>query len=65
MPNSERDSFFVALTQLGYDANTTNKDQLEAAAQLLKEQNKKNLKNIVSITKRKIISELLFVYIRA
>ena len=40
MPNSERDSFFVALTQLGYDANTTDKAQLEAAAQLLKKQKK-------------------------
>lgn len=38
MPNSERDAFFVALTQLGYDPNTTDKNELDAAAQLLSEQ---------------------------
>lgn len=38
MPNSERDAFFVALTKLGYDANTTDKKQLEAAADLLRKQ---------------------------
>lgn len=38
MPNSERDAFFVALTKLGYDANTTDKKQLEAAAELLRKQ---------------------------
>lgn len=40
MPNSERDAFFVALTKLGYDANTTNEKELEAAAKLLREQKK-------------------------
>lgn len=40
MPNSERDSMFVALTKLGYDANTTVKSELDAAANLLKEQKK-------------------------
>lgn len=40
MPNSERDAFFVALTELGYDANTTNEKELEAAAKLLREQKK-------------------------
>lgn len=38
MPNSERDAFFVALTKLGYDANTTDPAQLQAASDLLKEQ---------------------------
>ena len=38
MPNSERDAFFVALTQLGYDGNTTNKAELDEAAALLKTQ---------------------------
>ena len=38
MPNSERDAFFVALTKLGYDANTTDKKELEAAADLLRKQ---------------------------
>ena len=38
MPNSERDSFFVALTQLGHDGNTTNKAELDEAAALLKAQ---------------------------
>ncbi len=38
MPNSERDAFFVALTKLGYDTNTTNKKELEAAADLLRKQ---------------------------
>lgn len=40
MPNSERDAFFVALTYLGYDANTTDKKQLEEAAELLRKQKK-------------------------
>ena len=40
MPNSERDAMFVALKQLGFDANTTDKTQLDAAAALLKEQKK-------------------------
>lgn len=40
MPNSERDAFFVALTHLGYDANTTDKKELNAAAELLKNQKK-------------------------
>lgn len=40
MPNSERDAFFVALTHLGYDANTTDETQLQAAADLLKGQKK-------------------------
>ena len=40
MPNSERDAFFVALTMLGYDANTTDETQLKAAADLLKNQKK-------------------------
>lgn len=40
MPNSERDAFYVALTTLGYDANTTDTDKLEAAAELLREQKK-------------------------
>ena len=40
MPNSERDAFFVALTQLGYEANTTDEAQLRAAADLLKTQKK-------------------------
>lgn len=38
MPNSERDAFFVALTKLGYDPNTTNEAELTAAAELLKTQ---------------------------
>lgn len=38
MPNSERDSFFVALTQLGYDGNTKNEAELNAAADLLSKQ---------------------------
>ncbi len=38
MPNSERDAFFVALIQLGYDPNTTDAVQLEEAAALLKAQ---------------------------
>lgn len=38
MPNSERDAFFVALTKLGYDANTTDKKQLNEASKLLKKQ---------------------------
>ena len=38
MPNSERDAFFVALTKLGYDANTTDPAQLQAASDLLKKQ---------------------------
>ena len=38
MPNSERDAFFVALTKLGYDANTTDPTQLQAASDLLKKQ---------------------------
>ncbi len=40
MPNSERDAMFVALRKLGYDANTTVKSELIAAAELLKEQKK-------------------------
>ena len=40
MPNSERDAFFVALKHLGYDPNTTDKTQLEAASDLLKQQKK-------------------------
>ena len=40
MPNSERDAFYVALTYLGYDANTTDEAQLEEAAALLKSQKK-------------------------
>ena len=40
MPNSERDAFFVALKQLGYDPNTTNEDELTAASELLKSQKK-------------------------
>lgn len=40
MPNSERDAFFVALTHLGYDANTKNEAELNAAAKLLREQKK-------------------------
>lgn len=40
MPNSERDSMFVALKKLGFDANTTNETELNAAANLLKEQKK-------------------------
>ncbi len=40
MPNSERDAFFVALKKLGYDPNTTDKAQLEAASDLLKQQKK-------------------------
>ncbi len=35
MPNSERDAFFVALKYLGYNPNTTNPDELRAAADLL------------------------------
>lgn len=38
MPNSERDAFFVALTKLGYDANTTNEKELNEASELLKDQ---------------------------
>lgn len=38
MPNSERDAFFVALTKLGYDTNTTDPAQLQAASDLLKQQ---------------------------
>ncbi len=38
MPNSERDAFYVALTKLGFDANTTDKKKLEAAADLLRKQ---------------------------
>lgn len=38
MPNSERDAFFVALTQLKYDANTTDEAKLRAASDLLKKQ---------------------------
>lgn len=38
MPNSERDAFFTALTKLGYDTNTTDKAELNAAAKLLREQ---------------------------
>lgn len=38
MPNSERDAFFVALTKLGYDANTTDEAQLREASDLLKKQ---------------------------
>ncbi len=38
MPNSERDAFYVALTKLGFDANTTDKKELEAAAELLRKQ---------------------------
>ncbi len=40
MPNSERDAFFVALKKLGFDPNTTNENELNKAAQLLKEQKK-------------------------
>lgn len=35
MPNSERDSMLVALKILGYDLNTTDKKQLDEAAELL------------------------------
>lgn len=38
MPNSERDAFFVALTKLGFDANTTDEQELQAAADLLRKQ---------------------------
>ena len=38
MPNSERDAFFVALTKLGYDGNTKNEAELNAAADLLSKQ---------------------------
>ena len=38
MPNSERDAFYVALTKLGYDANTTDETQLREASALLKQQ---------------------------
>ncbi len=38
MPNSERDAFFVALTKLGFDANTTDEKELNAAADLLRKQ---------------------------
>ncbi|MBE6656243.1 MAG: spermidine/putrescine ABC transporter substrate-binding protein [Ruminococcaceae bacterium] len=40
MPNSERDAMFTALKKLGYDANTKEKSELDAAAALLKEQKK-------------------------
>lgn len=40
MPNSERDAFFVALKHLGYDPNTTDTAELEAASNLLKSQKK-------------------------
>ena len=40
MPNSERDAMFTALKKLGYDVNTTVKSELDAAANLLKEQKK-------------------------
>ena len=35
MPNSERDAFFVALSYLGYDTNTTDAAELQKAADLL------------------------------
>ncbi len=38
MPNSERDAFFVALTKLGYDPNTTDEQELDEASKLLKKQ---------------------------
>ena len=38
MPNSERDAFFVALTKLGFDTNTTSEKELNAAANLLRKQ---------------------------
>lgn len=38
MPNSERDAFFIALSALGYDPNTTDEKQLNEAADLLKKQ---------------------------
>ena len=38
MPDSERDAFFVALTKLGYDTNTTDEAQLREASELLKKQ---------------------------
>ncbi len=40
MPNSERDAMFVALNKLGFNGNTTNEKELNAAAKLLKEQKK-------------------------
>lgn len=40
MPNSERDAFFVALTQLGYDTNTKNEKELKEAKELLIKQKK-------------------------
>ncbi len=40
MPNSERDAFFVALKQLGFDPNTTVESELNAASNLLKNQKK-------------------------
>ncbi len=40
MPNSERDAFFVALTKLGYDPNTTDQTELKEAAKLLSQQKK-------------------------
>lgn len=38
MIDSVRDAFMVALTYLGYDQNTTNEEELNAARDLLKEQ---------------------------
>lgn len=40
MPNSERDAFFVALSCLGLDPNTTNKEDLTKARDLLINQKK-------------------------
>ena len=40
MPDSERDAFFVALTKLGYNPNTTDEAQLREASDLLKKQKK-------------------------
>lgn len=38
MPNSERDAMFVALRLLGYSLNTTDKSELDKAAEMLTEQ---------------------------
>ena len=40
MPNSERDAMFVALKKLGFNGNTTDEKELNAAANLLKKQKK-------------------------
>ncbi len=57
MYDSQRDSFMVSLTRLGYSMNTTNIDEIEEAKQELQKQRDLVLAYVVDEAKDKMISE--------